>query len=124
VQGWAILDTRMALPPGGRHEGGVGPGAGSPRGRNSGSAITTRRSNVTLTPPPMETADRALTHRPAEASHTFPTREVGRQAIQALPHPGASGIVEDLLPDLAAAGFAREAKSTAPARRCDGREAS
>jgi predicted TIM-barrel fold metal-dependent hydrolase len=40
-------------------------------------------------------------------THTFPTREVGRQAIQALPHPGASGIVEDLLPDLAAAGFAR-----------------
>jgi predicted TIM-barrel fold metal-dependent hydrolase len=40
-------------------------------------------------------------------THTFPTREVGRQAIQALPHPGASGVVEDLLPDLAAAGFAR-----------------
>ena len=60
---------------------------------------------------------------------------MGRQAIQALPHPGASGIAEDLLPDLAAAGFARavmlnftptgemrednlarEAKGTAPAR--------
>jgi Branched-chain amino acid ATP-binding cassette transporter len=40
-------------------------------------------------------------------THTFPTREVGRQAIQVLPHPGASGVVEDLLPDLAAAGFAR-----------------
>ena len=40
-------------------------------------------------------------------THTFPTREVGRQAIQALPLPGASGIVEDLLPELAAAGFAR-----------------
>jgi len=40
-------------------------------------------------------------------THTFPTREVGRQAIRALPHPGASGIVDDLLPDLAAAGFAR-----------------
>ncbi len=68
-------------------------------------------------------------------AHTFPTREVGRQAIQALPHPGASGIVEDLLPDLDAAGFApavmlnftptgemredslvRGAKGTAPAR--------
>lgn len=40
-------------------------------------------------------------------THTFPTREVGRQAIQALPYPGASGVVEDLLPDLAAAGFAK-----------------
>ncbi len=40
-------------------------------------------------------------------THTFPTREVGRQAIQALSHPGASGVVEDLLPDLAAVGFAR-----------------
>jgi hypothetical protein len=49
-------------------------------------------------------------------THTFPTREVGRQAIQALPHPGASGVVEDLLPDLAAAGFARAAKGTAPAQ--------
>jgi hypothetical protein len=68
-------------------------------------------------------------------THTFPTREVGRQAIQALPHPGASGVVEDLLPDLPAAGFARavmlnftptgemreenlvrEAKGTAPAQ--------
>jgi predicted TIM-barrel fold metal-dependent hydrolase len=39
-------------------------------------------------------------------THTFPTKEVGRQAIQALPHQGASGVVEDLLPDLAAAGFA------------------
>lgn len=40
-------------------------------------------------------------------THTFPTREVGRQAIQALPYQGASGVVEDLLPDLAAAGFAK-----------------
>jgi predicted TIM-barrel fold metal-dependent hydrolase len=40
-------------------------------------------------------------------THTFPTVEVGRQAIQALPHAGASGVVDDLLPDLAEAGFAR-----------------
>lgn len=40
-------------------------------------------------------------------THTFPTREIGRQAIQMLPHQGASGVIEDLLPDLAAAGFAQ-----------------
>jgi uncharacterized protein len=40
-------------------------------------------------------------------THTFPTREIGRQAIQMLPHQGSSGVIEDLLPDLAAAGFAR-----------------
>jgi uncharacterized protein len=40
-------------------------------------------------------------------THTFPTKEIGRQAIQRLPHPGASGVVEDLLADLEAAGFVR-----------------
>lgn len=68
-------------------------------------------------------------------THTFPTKEVGRQAIHMLPHAGASGVIEDLLPDLARAGFAkalmlnftptgemrednlaREGKTAAPAR--------
>lgn len=40
--------------------------------------------------------------------HTFPTREIGRQAIHCLPFQGgSSGVVEDLLPDLEKAGFAR-----------------
>ncbi len=30
-------------------------------------------------------------------THTFPTREAGRQTIRALPQPGGSGVVEDLL---------------------------
>jgi uncharacterized protein len=68
-------------------------------------------------------------------THTFPTKEVGRQAIHMLPHRGASGVVEDLLPDLADAGctravmlnftptgemreetLARQGKAAAPAR--------
>ncbi|MBI4562720.1 MAG: amidohydrolase [Candidatus Rokubacteria bacterium] len=40
-------------------------------------------------------------------THTFPTKEIARQAIQRLPYPGASGVVEDLLADLAAAGFVK-----------------
>jgi predicted TIM-barrel fold metal-dependent hydrolase len=40
-------------------------------------------------------------------THTFPSKEVGRQAIHMLPHRGASGVVEDLLPDLAEAGFSK-----------------
>lgn len=40
-------------------------------------------------------------------THTFPTKEIGQQAIQRLPYPGASGVVEDLLSDLTAAGFVK-----------------
>lgn len=40
-------------------------------------------------------------------THTFPTKEIGQQAIHRLPYPGASGVVEDLLTDLDAAGFVK-----------------
>ncbi|MFQ5828815.1 MAG: amidohydrolase family protein [Candidatus Methylomirabilia bacterium] len=40
-------------------------------------------------------------------THTFPTKAIGQQAISRLPYPGASGVIDDLLSDLAAAGFVR-----------------
>jgi predicted TIM-barrel fold metal-dependent hydrolase len=40
-------------------------------------------------------------------THTFPTKDIGRQAMHAMPHQGASGVIEDLLQEMADAGFAR-----------------
>jgi predicted TIM-barrel fold metal-dependent hydrolase len=40
-------------------------------------------------------------------THTFRTKAIGKQAISLLPHPGASGVVEDLLVDLEAAGIVK-----------------
>ncbi len=40
-------------------------------------------------------------------THTFPTKEIGRQAIHAMPHQGASGVIEDLLQEMADGGFAK-----------------
>ena len=40
-------------------------------------------------------------------THPFPTKAIGKQAMSRLPYPGASGVVEDLLADITAAGFAK-----------------